>query len=102
MRPIGRHQTSGLSLLLSAIRFFFSSSAHGCSGSGYPRPATSKNCDTGGVPSGGGVGAGAAPRPRPPPPPPPPPKRVSQMPEKSGLPSAVLGAGAARLALPSG
>jgi hypothetical protein len=30
-----------LSLLLSAIRFFFSSAAHGWIGNGNPRPATS-------------------------------------------------------------
>ena len=36
-----QHHTSGLSLLLSAIRFFFSSAAHGWIGNGNPRPATS-------------------------------------------------------------
>src|SRR5215510_7741011 len=105
MRPIGRHQTSGLSLLLSAIRFFLSSAAQGCSGSGKPRPATSKNCDVGiafGSGAGGGVaGAPFAPAPRPRPPPPPPPNASCQIPEKSTLPSGVRGVGASRIGLPS-
>src|SRR5262247_2374238 len=97
MRPIGRHHTSGLSLLLSAIRLFLRSAAHGCSGSWKPRPATSPNVDSG-IPSAVVVGGGGAPcRPRPPPPPP---ARI-QMPEKSTLPSAVRGVGASRVGLPS-
>src|SRR5436190_12251293 len=94
--PIGRHHTSGLSLLLSAIRFFFSSAAQGCSGNWKPRPATSPNVESG-MPSGVVVGAGGAPaRPRPPPP------TRFQTPEKSILPSGVLGAGPSRTGLPSG
>src|SRR6185503_16825263 len=106
MRPIGRHHTSGLSLLLSAMRFFLSSAAQGWSGSANPRPATSKNCDTGMALGSGGLGAAGAaapaPRPRPPPPPPPPNPGSCQMPDKSGLPSGVRGVGASRFGLPSG
>src|SRR6185503_18577168 len=74
------------------------------SGNGKPRPATSKNCDTGmAFGSGGGVGVAAwpPPAPRPRPPPPPPPKRISQMPEKSTLPSGVRGVGPSRTGFPS-
>src|ERR1700722_17548716 len=64
----------------------------------------------GGPPAGGapppGPGAPlacAAPRPRPAPPPgPTPPRPTAQVPERSGLPSAALGAGAVRSSLPSG
>src|SRR5678816_1397487 len=98
IRPIGRHHTSGLSLLLSAMRFFLSSAAHGVIGNGYPRPATSPKVESG-VPSGVVVGGGGAPSPRPRPPPPPP-ARI-QIPEKSTLPSAVRGVGASRFGLPS-
>ena len=66
--PIGRHHTSGLSLLLSAMRFFLSSAAHGVIGNGYPRAATSPKVESG-VPSGVVVGGGGAPSPRPRPPP---------------------------------
>src|SRR5678816_4488565 len=62
IRPIGRHQTSWLSFMLLAIRFFFSSAAHGCIGRANPRPATSPKLDSG-IPSGVVVGAGAAPAP---------------------------------------
>src|SRR5262245_39109827 len=55
-----------------------------------------------GGPAVAGAPAAPAPRPRPPPPPaPPPPKRISQIPEKSTLPSDVRGAGASRLGFPS-
>src|SRR5688572_31436684 len=86
--------------MLSAMRFFFSSAAHGSIGSGKPRPATSPKLETG-TPSGGveKVTAAAAPPPRPPPPPPPP--RI-QMPEKSTLPSAVRGGAPVRTGAPFG
>src|SRR5436190_9589365 len=122
--PIGRHCASGLSLLLSACRFVTSSFAHGWYGAspsgvlpptlpkiflanGLPRPrpppaaggagwagavARAAACPdpgvglrpsiTGGAQSGHGA--------------------VSQTPERSGLPSAVRGAGALRSTLPSG
>src|SRR6187431_2709550 len=107
MIPIGRHHTSGLSFMLSAIRSFLSAAAQGCNGSAKPRPATSLNDDVGiAFGSGGGAGwaggaapPGPAPAPRPRPPPPPPP--VCQMPDKSTLPSAVRGAGPARSGFPS-
>src|SRR6478672_10349945 len=91
--PIGRHTASGLSLLLSSMRFFNSSAAHGRSGRPSLNPApTFRNVATTGVPAGGS--SGAAPRPRP--------GKPLHTPEKSGLPSAVLGAGAFRSGLPSG
>jgi hypothetical protein len=85
--------------MLSAMRFFFSSTAHGSIGSAKPRPATSPKLETG-TPSGGVekviAGAALAP-PRPPPPPPPP--RI-QIPEKSTLPSAVRGGAPVRTGAP--
>src|SRR2546428_569747 len=103
MLPMGRQCASGLSLLLSAIRFFTTSAAHGCSGSPSLNPApTSRNVATGGVPGGGGGGGGggvaAAPCPRCPAGG----LMFDQIPERSGFPSAVLGAGPARLGMPSG
>src|SRR5688572_5311868 len=99
MRPIGRHHTSGLSFMLSAMRFFFSSTAHGSIGRAKPRPATSPKLETG-TPSGGveKVIAGVAPAP---PPRPPPPPRI-QIPEKSTLPSAVRGGAPVRMGAPLG
>src|SRR5687768_9921460 len=86
--------------MLSAIRFFFSSAAHGSIGSAAPRPATSPKLETG-TPSGGveKVIPGVAPAPprRPPPPPP----RI-QIPEKSILPSAVRGGAPVRTGAPFG
>src|SRR5690242_4718899 len=67
MSPIGRHQTSGLSFMLTAMRSFLSASAHGCNGSAYPRPATSLNDDTG-MAFGSAGAAGWPPPARPPPP----------------------------------
>src|SRR5436190_22812043 len=100
MNPIGRQCASGLSLLLSAIRFLTRSAAHGWKGSpsGKPWPAL-PNVATGIAFAGGGVAGAAAPRPPPPRWPPPPP--AAQIPLRSGLPSAVLGAGAVRFGLPS-
>src|SRR5678815_2183625 len=86
MIPIGRQFASGLSLLLFASRVFSSSAPNGVKGSPslmfWPMLA---NAATGG-PDGGGASA-AAPRPRPPAPP-------RHSPDRSGLPSAVFGAGA--------
>src|SRR5215831_1597299 len=100
MLPIGRQCASGLSLLLSAMRFFTSSAAHGCSGKPSLMPApTSRNVASGGVPGGGGGGgAGFAPCPRCPAGG----LLFCQIPERSGFPSAVLGAGAVRFGFPSG
>src|SRR5262245_15838328 len=100
VRPIGRQFASGFSLLLSAIRCFFKSAAHGVSGSPsgmfVPR---SPNVATGGVPGGGGGGGVAfAPRPLPRPSPC---ARVHS-PDKSGLPSAVRGTDASMLTCPFG
>src|SRR5262245_51490938 len=100
MLPIGRQCASGLSLLLSAMRFFTSSAAHDWMGnpSGNPRP-TLANVATGGVPGGGGGGggAGAPPWPRCPAGT----LTFSQIPDKSGFPSAAFGAGAFMLGFPS-
>src|SRR5262249_32948870 len=105
-RPRGRQCASGLSLLFSAARRWRSSAASGRKG----RPPFTvvpmlKNWLSRGlnrwfgprpVPvSGGGSGTCAAA------PSTPGVLRNSQMPERSGLPSAVLGAGASRLTLPS-
>src|SRR5215831_8244230 len=97
---MGRQFASGFSLLLSAIRCFFNSAAHGVKGKPsdilVPR---SPNVAMGGVPGGGGRGGVVfAPRPRPRPSPC---ARV-QRPDKSGLPSAVLGAGASMFTWPLG
>src|SRR5438093_3998167 len=95
MMPIGRHEASGLSLLLRAVRLASTSFAYGVSG----RPslnvdAMSRKVASGGVP-GGGSGGGAPRRPAAT-------AAPRQTPEKSGLPSAVLGAGADRSASPFG
>src|SRR5262245_19591336 len=90
--PIGRQTASGLSLLLSSMRFFSNSAAHGRSGRPSLKPVpTFLNVATTGVPGGGS--SGAAPRPLP--------GNPRQTPEKSGLPSVVLGAGAFNSGLPS-
>src|ERR1700730_9093655 len=96
--PIGRPVPHGLSLLVRAIRCFFSSAPHGVSGnpSGMLVPRSPKVA-TGGVPvGGGGGGAASCPRqwPRPSPG-----ARV-QTPERSGFPLAVRGTGASRLGSP--
>src|SRR5262245_60413204 len=98
MLPIGKQCASGLSLLLSAMRFFTRSAAHVCRGRPSLNPApTLRNVATGGVPGGGGGGGGGGC-----------PGCPAgclifcQIPERSGFPSAVLGAGAARFAFPSG
>src|SRR5438309_4622711 len=92
MMPIGRQWASGLSLLLPSIRFFSSAEPYGVKG----RPSLNVEPMSRKVASGGapltGAGGGAprwpvgAPR---------------QTPEKSGLPSGVLGAGALRLGSPA-
>src|SRR5262245_24807534 len=99
MKPIGRHHASGLSLLLSASRFFCSSAAHGRTCTGSVRPYLmfqNSVMITGIVPLARGD--------------PPVPETLSvrgkvmtfcHRPERSGLPSAVLGAGPVRLGWPS-
>src|SRR5580700_132188 len=105
MRPIGRQCASGLSLLLLATRCRCSSAAHGWNG----RPSLNdepifqkgllltifrKSSLVANVlkfgPAAGRAPAGAGAR------------ELSHMPLRSGLPSAVLGAGALRFGLPSG
>src|SRR5262245_21130665 len=120
---MGKQWASGLSLLLSAIRCFTRSAAQGCIGNPSLNPCPAfPNVAMGGPLSGvaAGAGAGAPPAaaaaapPRCPPPPaaaaapprcPPPPapaRPVCHTPEKSGLPSGVLGAGAFKLISPVG
>src|SRR5262245_5315741 len=93
MKPMGRHNASGLSFCWTDIRCFFNSAAHGVNGSpsGNPTP-TSPNVATGCVPGGGG--GGGAPRP-------PGFGNLTQLPDRSGLPSALRGTGALRLTAPS-
>src|SRR3984893_18596085 len=90
MNPIGRQFASGLSLLLSAMRFFTSSAAHGCNGrpslNTYP---TVPKVASGTWSSETSGAAGAAPlaavvgiR------------TFRHTPDRSGLPSVVLGVGA--------
>src|SRR6266853_1551395 len=92
--PIGRQCASGLSLLLSAIRCFTSSAAHGWYGAPPGRwspilpntdpegPAGGPGAATGGA---AGRGGGSAPH----------------TPDKFGFPSAVRGGGALKSGLPS-
>jgi hypothetical protein len=104
MKPIGKQWASGLSLLLSAIRFCTSSAAHSLSGSPSLKPApTLKKVAFGGPPFAVGAGAAVPGRPSVAAPPRPPPVflPLSQMPDKSGFPSAVLGAGAVRSSCPA-
>src|SRR5436305_8162502 len=95
MLPIGRHDASGLSLLLRATCFASRSFAYGVSDSPPGKAAcTSRKFAGGGAPGSGGCGGaprrpGAAFTPR-------------HVPEKSGLPSANRGVGAFRFGLPSG
>src|SRR5688572_17897292 len=93
MKPIGRHHASGLSLLFVSLRVFFNAAAHGWNGrpSGNPAPM-SKNVAMGGVPGGAGSGLAAVP--------PPWPRSLTQIPDRSGLPSAVLGAGPSSIGTP--
>src|SRR6185295_18867773 len=94
MIPIGRQFASGLSLVPLALRCFKSSAAHGLNGRPSLNPApTLPNVEAGGSP-GGETGGGATF--------PPWNHALSQSPVKSGLPSAVRGAGASRFGLPSG
>ena len=95
MLPIGRHDASGLSLLLRAMCFASRSFAYGVSGSPPVKPVwMSRKFVVGGVPGGGGGGGGA-------------PRRPAaglyprHVPEKSGFPSGIRGAGAFRSGLPS-
>src|SRR5688572_6645378 len=101
IRPIGRHHTSGLSLLLSAIRFFFRSCAHCCiGGRQLALPATSKNAELN-VPSGFGM-QGCGPRPRPPPPPAPPAPRPAAPPAACAPPPCAAAPAAGAAAPPAG
>src|SRR5438105_15163055 len=102
MRPIGRQCASGLSLPSSAMRCLRSAAAQGLSGKppSRPQPMSQNWFALGGiVPSSSG--APAAP-PTPASPAWPKPRALRQIPERSGLPSDVLGVGAARFGLPSG
>ncbi len=89
-RPIGRQCASGLSLLWSSLRCFSRSAAHGRSG----RPPFMFEPMLKKVAAGGALGSddGAPPRPVGP---------FCHSPDRSGLPSGIRGAGAARLGLPS-
>ena len=101
MSPSGRQWASGLSLLLSAIRVFSSSAAHGWNGRppGTPDPMLKNRPG----PLGSTAGVPGAP----PVPLTPLPAETSaqpgfrQMPERSGRPLATRGAGASRSSLPS-
>src|SRR5580658_4047951 len=112
MRPMGRQCASGLSLLFSDLRLFNRSAAQGLSGSrpslnpapmlkkvaaGGPSDAGAGGGGGGGAPSTGGTGGGP-PRPARPMLP----RLFSQIPERSGCPSAVLGAGPSSFGFPSG
>src|ERR1700688_1114757 len=99
MSPIGRQCASGLALLFAARRVFTSSAAQG----GSARPSltfapTSRKVVTGGPIENEGAGPATVPPPAGPSCPSP---RI-QIPDRSGLPSAVCGAGAVRSGLPSG
>src|SRR6266850_7510456 len=97
MNPIGKHRASGLSLLLSAMRCFNRAAADGCNGRPFVNPTPTFPKLASGIASRDTFGGGAAaPLPRP---------AVAhgfaQTPDRSGLPSAVLGVGASRFGLPS-
>src|SRR5439155_8486166 len=110
--PIGRQCASGLSLLLSAMRLFTSFAAEGLNGRPSLNPEPLSRNDAEAISSrdtfgGGGVAGRAALAV------PPPPRKlfrvwsaggrtICQIPERSGLPSDVRGAGASRLGCPSG
>src|SRR5881397_3746325 len=109
--PIGRQCASGLSLLKSAIRPFTSSAAQGLNGRPSLNPEPLSRNDAGAISSRdafGGEAAGCAAFAAPPPP-----RKlfrvwsaggrtICQIPERSGLPSDVRGAGASRLGCPLG
>src|SRR6185503_11506764 len=98
MNPIGRQRASGLSLLLSSMRCFRTAAAHGVSGRPSLNPTPTFPKLASGIASSDTFGGGAAPLPRPPPVA----HGFAQTPDRSGLPSAVLGVGASRFGLPSG
>src|SRR5688572_11656886 len=103
MMPIGKQCASGLSLLLPATRFFKISAPYGVNGAPpVIAPAISRKLATGG-PAGGAGGAASAPRPPGPPPRRAPPANGAprHRPDRSGLPSAVLGAGASTSTCPA-
>src|SRR6266699_3865967 len=109
--PIGRQCASGLSLLLSAMRLFTSFAAQGLNGRPSLNPEPLSRNDAGAISSrvtfgGGAVGRAALAVPSPP-------RKLAevwsagarticQIPERSGLPSGVRGAGASRLGCPFG
>src|SRR6516162_9773421 len=97
MKPMGKQCASGLSLLLSARRFFTSSAAQGWIGRPPCTPVpTSRNklmlafaaACVGALPDCASKFAAA-------------PRAFCQMPDRSGLPSAVRGGGAVRSGFPS-
>src|SRR5688572_5213332 len=94
-KPSGRQCASGLSIELSAMRFFFSSAAHGVSGRppGMLRPMSTKVA-SGGASAVSDVSAGPPRRPLGG-------TRLSHVPDKSGLPFGMRGAGASRFGRPS-
>src|SRR5688500_761725 len=97
MIPIGRQCASGLSLLLSSLRFFNTSAAHGCNGRPPLKFAPTFRKVARGTSDGDAADAAVdAPRC------PVPAGAPRQIPERSGLPSGVRGTGAARFGLPSG
>src|SRR5438093_5269032 len=100
MNPIGRQRASGLSLLLSAMRCFRTPAAQGVSGRPSLNPTPTLPKLASGISSSDTFGGGgaAAPRPRPAPPVA---HGFAQTPDRSGLPSAVLGAGAVRFGCPA-
>src|SRR6185436_13696233 len=97
MKPIGRQCASGLSLLLSAMRFFKRSAAHGVNGRPFVNPTPTLPKLASGIASRDTFG-GAAPLP----PRPAVAHGFAQTPDRSGLPSPVLGVGAVRSGFPSG
>src|SRR5215469_15330429 len=103
VRPSGRHFASGLSLLLSPFLCARICVAQGVKGRPSLNPAPMlKNCATGGSPGEEGTAKGKGAVPLNDSPPRPAAVRAgSHKPEKSGLPSAVRGGGAARSILPS-
>src|ERR1700724_1348244 len=87
--PIGRQKDVGSSFLSSSVRFFARALAHGRYGNPPWRlqPMLMNSCPTGmSAQPSGGHGRLCS---------------TSQRPEKSGLPSAVLGVGASRFGVPA-
>src|SRR5437773_11438249 len=88
--PMGRQKVVRSSFLSSSVRFFAMAAAHGRYGNPPLRlhPMLMNSCPTGmSAQPSGGQGRLCS---------------TSQTPEKSGLPSAVLGVGASRFGVPAG